>query len=257
MGRRACRSDDPASGAARRTGRHRRGDVAPSRRGPGHDRARRLSGRGQPVVPRGAGRLDDRGIPERGAAVHRVGRDRGSDRRAPTRHAPRPAPRVRDRAVLLARRPGTDGCVGASGRAAPWRAAVAAPIDALPHDTGTALLRASVIGQSFWRGVLEQMGESKAVDEALEGLESRGLSLRLPQSQVEGDVEFVFKHALILDVAYGTLPRGSRRDLHAAIARYLEETLADPEDLAWVLAHHWNQAGEPDAARMYLLAAAE
>ncbi len=137
------------------------------------------------------------------------------------------------------------------------RAAIAARIDALPSDTRAALLHASVIGQSFWRGVLEGMGELKAVDEALEGLESRGLILRLPQSQVEGDVEFVFKHALILDVAYGTLPRASRRDLHAAIARYLEETLADPEDLAWVLAHHWRQAGQLDAARGYLLAAAE
>ena len=136
-------------------------------------------------------------------------------------------------------------------------AAIAARIDALPPDTRTVLLHASVIGQSFWRGVLEGMGELKSVDEALEGLESRGLILRLPQSQVEGDVEFVFKHALILDVAYGTLPRGSRRDLHAAIARSLEETLPDPEDLAWVLAHHWRQAGELDAARGYLLAAAE
>jgi class 3 adenylate cyclase/tetratricopeptide (TPR) repeat protein len=136
-------------------------------------------------------------------------------------------------------------------------AAIAARIDALPHDTRTALLHASVIGQSFWRGVLQQMGELQAVDEALEGLESRGLIVRLPHSQVEGDVEFVFKHALILDVAYGTLPRGSRRDLHAAIARSLEERLADPEELAGVLAHHWRQAGELDAARGYLLAAAE
>jgi class 3 adenylate cyclase/tetratricopeptide (TPR) repeat protein len=136
------------------------------------------------------------------------------------------------------------------------RAAIAARIDALPPDARATLLHASVIGQSFWRGVLEGMGELTAADDALEGLESRGLILRLPHSQVEGDVEFVFKHALILDVAYGTLPRGSRRDLHAAIARYLEETLADPEDLAWLLAHHCREAGELDAARGYLLAAA-
>jgi class 3 adenylate cyclase/tetratricopeptide (TPR) repeat protein len=136
-------------------------------------------------------------------------------------------------------------------------AAIAARIDALPPDTRTALLHASVIGQSFWRGVLERMGDLKEVDEALEGLESRGLILRLPHSQVEGDVEFAFKHALILDVAYGTLPRADRRTLHAAIARYLEEALADPEELAWLLAHHWREGGEPHAARTYLLAAAE
>ncbi len=136
-------------------------------------------------------------------------------------------------------------------------AAIAARIDSLPPEARTALLHASVIGQSFWRGVLDGMGELDAVDEALEGLESRGLIHRRPRSEVEGDVEFVFKHVLIRDIAYKTLPRGSRRELHAAIARYLEQTLADPADLGWLLARHWREAGEPDAARGYLLGAAE
>ena len=136
-------------------------------------------------------------------------------------------------------------------------AAIAGRIDALPPDARVALLHASVIGQDFWRGVLEGTGELAEVDEALEALESRGLILRRSQSQVEGDVEFAFKHVLIRDVAYGTLPRGSRRDLHAAIARFLEETSTDPADLGWLLAHHWREAGEVDAARGYLLGAAD
>jgi class 3 adenylate cyclase/tetratricopeptide (TPR) repeat protein len=136
-------------------------------------------------------------------------------------------------------------------------AAIAGRIDALPPEARAALLHASVIGQDFWRGVLDGMGELGAVDDALEALESRGLILRRSQSQVEGDVEFAFKHVLIRDVAYGTLPRGSRRDLHAAIARFLEETLTDPADLGWLLAHHWREAGDVDAARGYLLGAAE
>jgi class 3 adenylate cyclase/tetratricopeptide (TPR) repeat protein len=137
------------------------------------------------------------------------------------------------------------------------RAAIAARIDALPPDARAILLHASVIGQTFWRKVLAGIGELAAVDEALDGLEARGLILRHPQSQVEGDVEFAFKHVLILDVAYGTLPRGSRRELHGAVARYLEGALADPTDLGWLLAHHWREAGEVDAARGYLLGAAE
>jgi class 3 adenylate cyclase/tetratricopeptide (TPR) repeat protein len=136
-------------------------------------------------------------------------------------------------------------------------AAIAARIDALPQDARAALLHASVIGQTFWRGVLDGTGGMGAVDEALEALESRGLILRRSQSQVEGDVEFAFKHVLIRDVAYGTLPRGSRRELHAAIARFLEETSTDPADVGWLLAHHWREAGEVDAARGYLLQAAE
>jgi class 3 adenylate cyclase/tetratricopeptide (TPR) repeat protein len=136
-------------------------------------------------------------------------------------------------------------------------AAIAGRIDALPADARAALLHASVIGQDFWRGVLEGTGELTEVDEALEALESRGLIIRRSQSQVEGDVEFAFKHVLIRDVAYGTLPRGSRRELHAAIARFLEQTSTDPTDLGWLLAHHWREAGEVDAARGYLLGAAE
>ncbi len=136
------------------------------------------------------------------------------------------------------------------------RAAIAGRIDALPADARAALLNASVIGHDFWRGVLDGMGEMET-DDALEALEARGLILRHPQSQVEGDVEFAFKHVLIRDVAYGTLPRGSRRELHGAVARYLEGALADPADLGWLLAHHWREAGEVDAARAYLLGAAE
>jgi class 3 adenylate cyclase/tetratricopeptide (TPR) repeat protein len=137
------------------------------------------------------------------------------------------------------------------------RAAIAARIDALPADARSTLLHASVIGQTFWRNVLAGTGELKALDEALDGLEARGLVLRHPQSQVEGDVEFAFKHVLILDVAYGTLPRASRRELHGSVARYLEGALADPADLGWLLAHHWREAGDVDASRGYLLEAAE
>ena len=103
--------------------------------------------------------------------------------------------------------------------------------------------------------MLEAIGDLD-VDDALDALEARGSILRRPHSEIHGDVEFAFKHALILDVAYGTLPRTTRRNLHAAIAQYVEG-LADPADLAWLLAHHWREAGDLDVARGYLLAAAE
>jgi class 3 adenylate cyclase/tetratricopeptide (TPR) repeat protein len=140
---------------------------------------------------------------------------------------------------------------------ATMRAAIAARIDALPPDARTALLHASVIGQSFWRGVLEGIGEFDDVDASLEALEARGLVRRHSQSQVEGDVEFSFKHVLIRDVAYATLPRALRRDLHAAAARVIEASVPDPTGLAWVLAHHWREGGEPARAIEYLLAAGD
>ncbi|MDP9343641.1 MAG: AAA family ATPase [Actinomycetota bacterium] len=138
------------------------------------------------------------------------------------------------------------------------RAAIAARIDALPPDPRAALLDASVIGKTFWRGALETLGSLTAVDAALDALESRDFVRREPTSQVAGDAEFTFKHILIRDVAYGTLPRATRRKRHAAIARYIEGSAKEHvPDLAWLLAHHWSEAGEPRRAIEYLLVAAD
>src|SRR3954447_23556233 len=139
-------------------------------------------------------------------------------------------------------------------------AAIAARIDGLPPDPRTVLLHASVVGLTFWRDVLTAVMPSDAVVDALDALdalEDRGLIVRHPQSTVAGDVEYAFKHVLIRDGAYGTMPRATRRELHGAIARYLEERLVDRADLGWLLAHHWTQAGEPTRAIGYLLAAAQ
>src|SRR5262249_53139627 len=53
------------------------------------------------------------------------------------------------------------------------------------------------------------------------------------------DANFLFKHALVQDAAYGTLLRGQRRELHARIACALEERLATAaETQPEILAHH-------------------
>ena len=63
---------------------------------------------------------------------------------------------------------------------------------------------------------------------------------------------FLFKHALVRDVAYGSLLRGQRQQLHGRIADVLAEHFpmtveAEPE----VLAHHYREAGMADAANIY------
>jgi class 3 adenylate cyclase/tetratricopeptide (TPR) repeat protein len=136
-------------------------------------------------------------------------------------------------------------------------AAIAARIDALPAEPRTVLLHASVIGLTFWRDVLTAVMPAESVIDALDALEDRGMIVRHARSTVAGDAEYAFKHVLIRDGAYGTMPRAARRDLHGAIARYLEERLTDRADLGWLLAHHWTQAGEPTRAIGYLLAAAQ
>ena len=136
------------------------------------------------------------------------------------------------------------------------RSAIVARIDGLPATSRSMLLRASVIGKTFWRGALASIGDAAGIDEALDVLETRGLIQRRDPSSFVGDVEFSFKHELILEAAYATLPRASRRELHAATARALEALAKNPEEVAAVLAHHWRESGAADRARHYLLVAA-
>jgi class 3 adenylate cyclase/tetratricopeptide (TPR) repeat protein len=137
------------------------------------------------------------------------------------------------------------------------REAIASRIDILPPDQRTVLLDASVIGKSFWRGALAAIGDDRNLDAHLDALEARDLIRREPMSRVGGDREFAFKHILIREVAYGTLPRAARRERHAAVAKYLEQQVGDAPDLAWFLAHHWREAGENAKAVEYLVVAAE
>jgi len=64
--------------------------------------------------------------------------------------------------------------------------------------------------------------------------------------------EYLFKHALVQDTAYGTLLRGPRQALHRRIAEALEQRFPDlvqtrPE----ILAHHCGEAALPDKAIAY------
>jgi class 3 adenylate cyclase/tetratricopeptide (TPR) repeat protein len=138
------------------------------------------------------------------------------------------------------------------------RGAIASRIDAMPPRARATLLAAAVIGKTFWRGVLGGLGGGDDIDDALAVLEARDLIRRESTSQLGGDAEFTFKHMLIHEVAYSTVPRATRRERHAAVARYIEETIeGSSETLASVLAYHWREAGEGSRAIPYLLAAAE
>ena len=137
------------------------------------------------------------------------------------------------------------------------RAAIAARLDALPTTARAVLLDASVVGPTFWRGVLSALRGQRELDEALAALEMRNFIRRVPSSRVRGDIEYLFKHMLIRDVAYSTLPRSLRRERHAAVAKYIESAAGQAKDLAAFLAHHWREAGEPNKAIDYLMLAAE
>jgi class 3 adenylate cyclase len=138
------------------------------------------------------------------------------------------------------------------------RSIISARLDVLPAAERATLLDASVVGKIFWRGALATMDpDGDALAERLDSLEGRDLIRREPVSRIQGDQQFSFKHVLIRDVAYATLPRPKRRERHAAVARYLEEATAEIAQTAEALAYHWREAGDNERAVRYLLAAAE
>jgi class 3 adenylate cyclase len=137
------------------------------------------------------------------------------------------------------------------------RGIVAARLDALPPIERSLLLDASVVGKVFWSGALARIGgDGKRLPELLDLLEGRDLIRQEPISRIKGEQQFRFKHMLIRDVAYATLPRAKRREAHAAVATFLEETTAESDSPA-TLGHHWREAGDPERAVDYFVAAAE
>jgi class 3 adenylate cyclase len=137
------------------------------------------------------------------------------------------------------------------------REIVAARLDALPQAERSVLLDAAVVGRVFWRGALVSMEPRGDLQALLGSLEQRDFVRREAISRIQGDQQFAFKHALICDVAYQTLPRAARRERHAAVASYLEETTGAGGQANEALAHHWGEAGEPRRALDCLLVAAE
>jgi class 3 adenylate cyclase len=138
------------------------------------------------------------------------------------------------------------------------RELVSARLDALPATERHMLLDAAVVGKVFWRGALERMQRSgTSVSASLDSLEARDLIRRESSSWIEGDEQFTFKHVLIRDVAYATLPRETRKERHAAVAEFLETCTAGAGATATALALHWREAGHDERALEYLLIAAD
>jgi class 3 adenylate cyclase len=138
------------------------------------------------------------------------------------------------------------------------RSIVAARLDALPRAERDALLDASVVGKVFWGGALARMSNrGDGWLEALDSLEGRDLIRRDPVSRLQGDQQFVFKHQLIREVAYGTLPRARRRERHAAVALFLEEAAGDAGEVVAALAHHWAEADEGARAAEFFVRAGD
>jgi class 3 adenylate cyclase/tetratricopeptide (TPR) repeat protein len=118
---------------------------------------------------------------------------------------------------------------------------IAARLDALPAEDKALLQHAAVVGKVFWAGALG--GDRYEIEERLHALERRELVRRERRSSVAGESEYAFRHVLVRDVAYGTLPRAARAEQHRLAAEWIE-SLGRPDDHADLLAHHYLSALE-------------
>lgn len=136
------------------------------------------------------------------------------------------------------------------------RALITVRLDRLGRAKETAQI-ASAIGREFGVDLLSAVSPlgQDGLREDLDRLTSAGLLLR--KSRLK-DPTAAFKHALVRDAAYESLPRGARREVHARIALALEERFADvaagrPD----LLAQHHAAADDPARAVPYALRAAQ
>jgi class 3 adenylate cyclase/tetratricopeptide (TPR) repeat protein len=122
------------------------------------------------------------------------------------------------------------------------RAVAAARLDGLPANEKRLLQCAAVSGEITWDRLLDHLSPEIDVGAALRHLVDRDLLRRRRGSHVRGATEFVFKHALIRDVSYNSLPREERVQLHLDVAGWLVKDAGLSREPVDQLAHHYWQA---------------
>jgi len=135
---------------------------------------------------------------------------------------------------------------------------LAARIDALATAEKRTLQEAAVVGRVFWEDPIVHALPSEPVPDHLRALERKGFIVARPTSSLHDQPEYSFRHALIRDVAYASLPKTRRAKAHAEVAAWIENLAsARLEEFSELIAHHYASAaaGEdidlawPDAAQ--------
>ncbi len=139
-------------------------------------------------------------------------------------------------------------------------------LDALTLDERNLLQRASVVGRVFWDLAVAHLDDQPAAADgsssssSLEHLRRRELLLQREVSRFASAREFLFKHALLRDVAYDGVLRAHRERYHRRAADWLAETSAAvgrQDEYAAIIAEHYERARDPAAAGWYLRAGAQ
>ncbi len=129
---------------------------------------------------------------------------------------------------------------------------IMARLDRLGEDGKRTVQLASVIGRQFLGRLLQRVaGLTERLTELLAELKELEIIYELALAP---EPAYVFKHALIQDVAYQSLLKERRRELHRAVGLAIEEIYADRlADHAEELAHHFQNGGDWEKAFTYLV----
>jgi DNA-binding SARP family transcriptional activator/tetratricopeptide (TPR) repeat protein len=123
------------------------------------------------------------------------------------------------------------------------QALLAARLDRLPNDERTAIESAAVEGKVFHEAsVVELSGEERvAVHDALLALARRDL-IRIDKPVFSGEHAFRFRHLLIRDAAYDSIPKEMRAVLHERHGAWLENIGERALELDEIIGYHYEQA---------------
>jgi hypothetical protein len=116
------------------------------------------------------------------------------------------------------------------------------------------LRAASVFGRTFWRGGVATLLDAPLADEWLAILAEREVISPPRETRFPGEVEHVFRHAIVHESAYAMLTSDDRALAHGLAGAWLEAT---GESDAVVLAQHFERGGEPARAAACCLRAAD
>ena len=134
------------------------------------------------------------------------------------------------------------------------QALLAARLDQLDPSERAVLERGSVEGRVFHQSAVQALANGEQLAPRLVALVRKQL-VRPDTPQFAGEEAYRFRHLLIRDAAYDSLPKAVRADLHERFADWLEERGTDLVELDEILGHHLEQAArykaeldQPDAA---------
>ncbi|MGO9566603.1 MAG: adenylate/guanylate cyclase domain-containing protein [Desulfomonilaceae bacterium] len=128
---------------------------------------------------------------------------------------------------------------------------IAARMDRLEESLKRIMQVAAVIGREFAFRILETITEMK--EELKSGLVNlQGLEF-IYEKSLFPDLEYIFKHALVQEVAYNSLLVNRRKEIHEKIGRAIESLYPQRlEEFCEMLAYHYSKSGNLAKAYQYL-----